>query len=134
MSQKENNEDDSPKKGHPIKASIISASIAALVTYFLYGTENGERARKQISKAANATKDKVQDKMHDLKKSASKAPADLVETGKEIFEDMSTLFDEKREQMHNLSSKDLAGLSKRLRERWEETKKDIEETLDDSDE
>jgi hypothetical protein len=54
---------------------------------------------------------------------------DLSATGKEIYEDMSSLFKEKRDQFRHLDPEDIAELRARLHERWEETREDIEETL-----
>jgi hypothetical protein len=118
----EYNENAAHERGYlipTIKAGILGAGIAALTTYFLFGTEKGQRARKQIIKAAHSAKNK-----------AMETAGDLAETGKEIYDDMASFLEERKEQIKNLDSKDIVGLTQRIRDRWEETKEDIEETLD----
>ena len=113
-----------------MKASIAAAAVTAAAVYFLYGTEKGELAREKIGKAAG----KLRNRAMEAKDNAMRAGGDLAATGKEVYEEMSSLFKEKCDQLKALDTEDLSGLAERLRERWEETKEDIEKTLDDASE
>jgi gas vesicle protein len=104
---------------NPIGAGILGAAVGAAGAYFLYGTKKGARARKEIVKTANKVKDKA-------------IQGDLISAGKEIYEDMTDLFKEKKDQIKKLDKEDIEGLVERIKERWEETKDDIEETLEEA--
>ena len=110
-----------------IGASIAAAAAGAAAMYFLYGTKKGGKVRERMGQAAHD----IRDKAMEAKERALGAGGDLLETGKEIYGEMMELLKEKREQIKALDSDDVSGLAERLRERWEETKEDLKETLGD---
>ena len=109
-----------------VKTGLVLAAVAAGATYLLFNTDKGSRIRDKMRNAAK----KMKEKMADTKDKIVSSGEDLAETAKEISDDLSSLLREKRDQIMKLDRDDIDGLLERLKERWEETKDDIEETIE----
>lgn len=118
------------EKKRMVNAGILAAVLAGAATYYLYGTESGERARKQIRKKAEDVKDKAVE----LKERAMETGDELVDAGKEAYEDMATFLRAKRNLIKNLDKDDIDDLAERIRERWEDTKEDIQDMIEEAEE
>ncbi len=131
------NKKEKDSKGPGIATSLAAATAAALATYYLYGTEHGEKTRGKIKDAAKDVAGKAKDKAMELKDKAmemkDRATAggnELAQASKEVFSDMTGLLKERYEDLKNLDKEDINALADRLRERWEEISEDIEDTLE----
>jgi gas vesicle protein len=110
-----------------LMGSILGGALAATVTYFLYGTETGERKRREITNAAVRAKDKALD----LKDAAT---GELGAIFSEIQADITDIVRKNKNLVKNLDSEEIAELKERLLERWEDAKEDILETLEEAQE
>jgi gas vesicle protein len=117
-----------------LMGSILGGALAATVTYFLYGTEKGERTRKEIRRTANRAKDKAVE----MKDSALATSGELMDITKETYGNLTELISSKKAALKNIERDDVEWVVERFRDRmqdvWDETQDDIEEVIDDAEE
>lgn len=101
--------------------SLLSAAVAAAITYYLFGTRSGAEKRRRVKKWAEEAKEKV-----------SSASLEVKEAAREIYDDVTDMISERYDDLKEVREEEMTALAGRIRDHWEDIRDDIEETIERS--
>ena len=96
----------------------ITATVAAIAgAYYLYGSHNSTKHRKQLKSWMLRMKAEVMDKLDEVK-----------DINEEAYNLIVSAVAEKYKQLKNVNSQDVIDLTGRMKGHWNDIKKDIDKT------
>ncbi|MFA6458812.1 MAG: hypothetical protein WCV79_00200 [Candidatus Paceibacterota bacterium] len=109
---------DDSSFGKGLGIGLISAIASAAATYYLYGTEEGAEKREQIKGFMKDAKNKAVETGDDIKVATA-----------EVYNNMKEVLKDKYDDLSQLSKDEKMELAKKIKNRWENVRDDIDEAL-----
>jgi len=107
-------------KGHKVAYGIGLAALAAATAgaYFLYGTKQGAKTRKQIKGWMLKAKGEVLEKLEGMK-----------DISQEAYDKVIDEVEAKYKAVKNIDQKDIAAFGKELKSHWKDIKKEVDKKI-----